>query len=223
MPGWTSAAGAGLWSNVFFWVGIAALLFLGASEVISHRYTERKDELVAEEQKRTERQHRDEIARLDLETAQANERSAVLEKDAAELKASNLSLEQQIAPRRLKPEDIERLILILRHHPGETIAIESYSLDAEAAAFGEQILRILRAENFPFDDRRMSLSVLGNILLGLRVTGTDAAFASDLRDLFNSSGLSASDQPPSLGTGMTMGNPLAAAPVNLFIGVKPVP
>ena len=69
----------------------------------------------------------------------------------------------------------------------------------------------------------MSLSVLGNIMLGLRVTGTDAAFASELRDLFNSSGLPAGDQAPSLGTGLIVGNPLAPVPVNLFIGVKPMP
>jgi len=128
IPGWTSAAGAGLWSTIFFWAGIVALLFLGISEVISHRYGERKDELGSEQQVATEQRHDEEMARLHLETAKANERSAALEKDAAELKSSNLALERQIAPRQLKSEYIERLVLILRRHPGETIVIESYVL-----------------------------------------------------------------------------------------------
>jgi hypothetical protein len=86
IPGWDSAASADLWSNVFFWAGIIALLFLGISEVVSHRYTERKDELVSEQQAATERRHDEEMARLLLETAQANERAANLEKEAEQLR-----------------------------------------------------------------------------------------------------------------------------------------
>jgi len=158
----------------------------------------------------------------DAQAATAGRDAAKANEAAAALQAQNIALEAQIAPRRLKSEDVERLVLVLRRHPGEIIAIVSYALDAEAAALGEQLIRILRSENFPFDDRRMSLSALGNISMGLRITGANAAFASELRDLFNSCGLPASDEAPSLGTGMTMGNPLAAAPVNLFIGVKPI-
>jgi hypothetical protein len=51
---------------------------LGVFEVISHRYSERKDELAAVEQDSTQRRHDEEMARLHLETAKANERAAEL-------------------------------------------------------------------------------------------------------------------------------------------------
>jgi hypothetical protein len=71
-----------LWGNAFFWAGIVALLFLGVSEVVSHRYSERKDELVSQQQVAADRRHDEEMARVQLLTAQANERAAALEKEA---------------------------------------------------------------------------------------------------------------------------------------------
>ena len=62
-----SITGANSWSNFYFWAGIAALLALGVFEVFSHRYTERKDELVAQQQDETQRRHDEEMARLHLE------------------------------------------------------------------------------------------------------------------------------------------------------------
>jgi hypothetical protein len=50
IPGWDSVASAGWWSGFYFWLGIVALIGLGAFEVASHRYSDRKDELLAAEQ-----------------------------------------------------------------------------------------------------------------------------------------------------------------------------
>jgi hypothetical protein len=72
------------------------LLALGVFEVFSHRYTERKDELAAQQQDETQRKHDEEIARLHLETAQIQERAAQLEKEAAE---ARLSLTRLQTPR----------------------------------------------------------------------------------------------------------------------------
>jgi hypothetical protein len=50
IPGWDSIAGAGWWSTFYFWASIISLIGLGTSEVASHRYSERKDELVGQQQ-----------------------------------------------------------------------------------------------------------------------------------------------------------------------------
>ena len=50
IPGWDSVASSHWWSNFYFWASILALISLGVMEVVSHRYSERKDELAASEQ-----------------------------------------------------------------------------------------------------------------------------------------------------------------------------
>lgn len=96
IPGWDSVASAGWWSGVYFWLGIGALIALGAFEVASHRYSDRKDELAAAEQKATQKQHDEEMARLHLETANA-------QRATEELRQRNLELEQAVAPRIFDP------------------------------------------------------------------------------------------------------------------------
>jgi hypothetical protein len=102
IPGWDSITSAHGWSNFYFWAGISALLCLGIFEVISHRYTERKDELVAQQQTETQRHHDEEIARLHLETSQANERAAKLALDLEKER-------QKMAPRPWTKEQFEAI------------------------------------------------------------------------------------------------------------------
>src|SRR5438874_211545 len=65
-PGWDAIASAEWWANFYFWAGIVCLFMLGATEVISHRYTLRKDELVSEEQRQTEQRHKEDMARAHI-------------------------------------------------------------------------------------------------------------------------------------------------------------
>jgi hypothetical protein len=83
IPGWTSVAGSHWWSNAYFWGSIGALILLGITEIVSHRYGERKDELSAIEQETTKKDHENEIARLHYEAAKMNERAGTLENEAA--------------------------------------------------------------------------------------------------------------------------------------------
>jgi hypothetical protein len=96
IPGWDSIAATGWWSGFFFWASIVSLIGLGISEVASHRYADRKDELSADQQRVEKKAHDEEMARLHLETAQVQERAAKLEKEAAE---ANLSLGRLQTPR----------------------------------------------------------------------------------------------------------------------------
>jgi hypothetical protein len=202
---------------------------LGVFEVISHRYSEREADLSAEEQANTQHRYDTEIARLHLEASKATERAESLEKDAAgaraeqeRLRAANLALERQIQPCIITADLANKLVLISRRHANETIAIASYALDTESAILGEQLARLFRAENVPFDDRRMTLNAMGALVLGIRVTGTDGEFASEIREAFRSAGFKlVGDQPPPPATGISMGDPSAPAPVNLLLGVKP--
>jgi hypothetical protein len=63
--GMDSIASAGWW-RILFWGSIISLIGLGISEVASHRYSERKDELVERQQLVEKKEHDDEIARLHL-------------------------------------------------------------------------------------------------------------------------------------------------------------
>lgn len=86
IPGWESVASTGWWSGFFFWASIASLIGLGISEIASHRYSERKDELVAEQQLIEKQQHDEQIAGLHLETAKANEEAAKARAEQERLK-----------------------------------------------------------------------------------------------------------------------------------------
>jgi hypothetical protein len=105
LPGWNTTAGADWWSNFYFWAGIAALFFLGLSEVISHRYTLRKDELVSEQQSDTQRRHDEEMARLRLETEAAKARAKEAELALEKFRAPRIPTAQQLASfiERIKP------------------------------------------------------------------------------------------------------------------------
>lgn len=101
-PGWYSITGTHWWENFFFWASIVALILLGVAEVISHRYTERKDELTNIEQQQAQIQHDKDMAALHLQASQANERAATLEKEAAELRIGAAHLEKEAGRRFIK-------------------------------------------------------------------------------------------------------------------------
>jgi hypothetical protein len=75
----------------------------------------------------------------DLKAAQANERAATLEKEAQELKASNLILEAQIQPRRLSGENSKKLADALSKIGSFPIAIVSRIFDPEGSDFADDL------------------------------------------------------------------------------------
>jgi hypothetical protein len=111
IPGWESIQATGWWSGFFFWASIVSLIGLGITEVASHRYSERRDELVETQQQAEKRHHDDEMAQVHLETSQTNERAAKLEKDAEiarkETAQAKLELQQMRFPRRLDSDKLK--------------------------------------------------------------------------------------------------------------------
>jgi hypothetical protein len=161
IPGWDSVAGANAGSNFFFWASIGALILLGVSEVVSHRYGERKDYLAAQEQGAAQRQHDEEIARLNLETADAN-------KATEELRRENLGIRSRIAGRRIAPKQHDILVSELSRNPG-IFNIQSMS-DGESALYAADIFRTLTDAHWTVDKKEFPL---GEVWHGLIIFQTD--------------------------------------------------
>jgi hypothetical protein len=75
----------------------------------------------------------------DLKAAQANERAAAFEKEAQELKESNLALEVQIQPRRLSGENSKKLAEVLSKMGSLPIGIVSRIFDPEGSDFADDL------------------------------------------------------------------------------------
>jgi hypothetical protein len=149
IPGWDSIEGAGWWSTFYFWAGIVSLLSLGVCEVISHRYTARKDELTEIVQIATQRRHDEDMARVQYDSALANERAAEANKRAAEAnqKAQDASLElaKFKAPRVLPQEQRDRIVDKLKQFSGTEYDITISDADPEILSLVRAIELVLSA------------------------------------------------------------------------------
>jgi hypothetical protein len=119
------------------------LILLGVFEVISHRYSERKDELAAAEQDSTQRRHDEEMARLHLETAKANERAAELNTTLEKERSARLAMLDQLKPRDITRKQMATIADAIRGHIG---TVYLYPLaDPEAPPFMYAISETLKA------------------------------------------------------------------------------
>jgi hypothetical protein len=150
IPGWDSIAAASWWSSFYFWAGIGALLALGISEVVSHRYSERKDELVSEQQVAADRAHGEEMARLHLETAQANERAAEANRTAEAERLARLKIEARLAWRVLNDEAKARVTASMKPFAGRQFAVITYRDDPEANNLGAALRQSLEAAGLTY-------------------------------------------------------------------------
>jgi hypothetical protein len=138
VPGWDSIQATGWWSGFFFWASIVSLIGLGISEVASHRFSERKDELVERQQIADKERHDTDIARVHHDAALAIERAAVLEREAetARKEAANAQLQlQQIRfPRRL---DFDKLKAEIKEIPPQFFEVlyDQSAADGSSLAF----------------------------------------------------------------------------------------
>jgi hypothetical protein len=110
IPGWDSIASTGWWSGFYFWASIGCLIGLGASEIASHRYSDRRDQLVEDQRIAEKKQHDDEMARGQHDTALVKERAATLEREAADLNLKAEQLKRRVGPRNLSDQAREALI-----------------------------------------------------------------------------------------------------------------
>jgi len=132
-PGWNTVEGASWWSSFYFWISIGSLFLLGASEVISHRYTLRTEDLIVQEQAEANRLYDAEIARVHLETARANEKAA----------EAQLALAKYRAPRTLSPEQLAALGAAMSKYPDIALDIFLVGDSADMAPLVESLAATL--------------------------------------------------------------------------------
>jgi hypothetical protein len=141
-PGWDSIANTGWWSHFWFWFGIACLFALGASEIVSHVYGLRKDELVAaaESAANTQRQ-----ADADAAETRRKEDVAGLQEKLSEADKRVNELQKRQLPRRLSESQKAALITALASQRGQTIKLNAAAGDAEANTFGSDFVAVFTA------------------------------------------------------------------------------
>jgi len=136
IPGWGSVTSAHVWSNFYFGASIVALILLGVFEVISHRYSERKDELADREQTDTQRRHDEEMTRLHVAIEASKAETAKATARAAE---AQLALTRFRRTRRVilasDPKNIASLKDAIRPYKGTTFDIGMGPNDGEVEDF----------------------------------------------------------------------------------------
>jgi hypothetical protein len=135
-PGWNSIDTTAFWSSFYFWAGIVSLALLAATEVLSHRYGSRHDELV---------------------------RSAN-ESEVNTLKAQLIAQGHRTISAAQHQQLVDLLTPI--QIPKDVIFFNPLTTDGEAVAFSDQIKSVLSdsgfpVEDVPFGDRLISYSPLG--------------------------------------------------------------
>ncbi len=192
---------------------------VGNQEGSDHKRIEEKKEAFirdAEERKA--------IAQL-REVARVASRKVVEANQFAEKeRAARLDLEARVAPRDLSGERQRAVADGCKPFAGRSVRVASYSLDAEAARFGKQILVSLKACGIDADDKIASLIPIGSFWVGLHVTSTDIQFATALSTLLLDAGKLAVGRPrlPSEpGALISVDNEAQPPDAVIMVGVKP--
>jgi hypothetical protein len=135
-----------------FWVGIVSLVFLGLSEVVTHRYSERKDMLVEGRRDAVHQKLDSEIRLVEMRVAQAIERAAEAEKEAATLRAA---LNESRRPRTISPGQRQELLVRLKDQPKGRVRVMAMESIEESYAYARSLADILGEAGYSvsFDGR----------------------------------------------------------------------
>ncbi len=161
-PGWDSADCAGFWSHFWFWVGIICLFAVGASEVVSHIYGLRKDELMSDKM---------------LSFAATQRPEAEAPQNKIEQGSTSVDEPQKaVPPKILTPEQQRTLIAALRPFAGQKVRVDALvGSDIELA---NDFVELFRAAKWHVDPGSPSQVVLAKRLFGLQPTINQADAAS---------------------------------------------
>lgn len=162
-PGWDSLDAV---TRIHSWAEASGIVLLGllvVAEVITFKYSGRKDALVEAQQSAEKRSHDDEMARIHLETARLSAeaetaKAAIASADADAAKANEraaelkLALEREIAarqPRKITPEQHAAIVKYLANAaPKGEIVVVWKLFDEEAEQFGKQVISVLNDAGF---------------------------------------------------------------------------
>jgi hypothetical protein len=184
-PGWNSVEGAAKWGNVFFWAGIACLILLAATEIISKMYGSRKDELVAiadsarlaEQQKKSHEiaeRHSTEVRELkaqhasDAEKLQAQVGEAA--KKVGEATKKVAELEKGQADRGLDEPQRKALIKALSPFRGQNVRVVAVLGSDDALAYAHAFVSVFKAAGWNVNPSSPSQAVYDRNPVGLEAT-----------------------------------------------------
>lgn len=132
------------------------------------------------------------LGKAETTAGEANERASNSETEAAALRKEADTLEAQIAPRRLTPDQEAKITKncegFKELFEGKHIRVVSYSLDTESLVFSEQIVSALHNSGMWIDDDSMSITPMGTLVFGINVFGSDSQLAKKIAGAIGSSG-----------------------------------
>jgi hypothetical protein len=172
-PGWDSVVSAGYWSHFWFWFGIVCLFALGASEVASHMYGLRKDELVAiaESAAATQRQN-------DADAAEARRKVDVegVQKQLAEANKKVADLDRLRQPRHLTEDQKGKLTkFITENSKGSAIfTIKANAAESDARAYADEIAALFNSPPINWQVKVDNAMIMGADTSGFWITIKDA-------------------------------------------------
>jgi hypothetical protein len=142
------------------------------------------------------------------------------------LRSSNLQLEAQIQPRRLRDDQLESIAEALAIFAGKRVDVGSYGLDGESLLLGKQLIKALDAAWIVPIDRTSTQLVVGQIDTGVTVSGPDQKLVKALRGALEKyGGLTEGPKYATGNGGLTVSTGLlgAGTDATVFIGPKPLP
>ena len=152
------------------------------------------------------------------DTAEALERAADLDREAASLHRRNLSLAELVQPRQLSGEQAHEFTQALSSYSGRSVVLWSYGLDLEGSALAQQIRESLIAAHVVVVNNIGQLNSAERPRVGVMIAGADQHLVGALHDNLHAIG----------GMGAAIGElasaeAAAGVPAEIFVGVKPPP
>ena len=226
LPGWNSLEDVTRYHRWAEIIGIVVLAFLVIAEVASYRYGARKDDLASKQQEATDQRHDEEMARLHLATAAANER-------AENARLEQERLKQIVNWRTINPTDLNVLITELENGNGE-IDLAYIPGDPESEYFALKIIGdAFIAANKTSDVLKWHVYLRrwnsDTMFFGIAIPGPDNAQVTILRRAFSAAHIeftteNAPDEipPMPIGAGLSW-TPAAKHDALIFVGLKSPP
>lgn len=150
--------------------------------------------------------------------AQASEKAARLENDAAQARAEQERLKAQLAWRAIAPESASKLKSILSGHPGG-INVQHIANDPEALYLAIQIANIFG--NAKWQVGMLSVTMGGVVIFGTFIPDTQSPDTAFVRAAFRGADLGFTTDPLPQRQTMAVGGTVKDAPI-IFIGSKPI-
>jgi hypothetical protein len=167
LPGWDSIPSTAWWSHFWFWFGIACLVALAASEVVSHVYSLRKDGLVAAAERAAEQQRRN-----DADAAEARHRTDVetVQRKLSEADKKVADLQTQQAPRRLSAAQQVDLVRALSPFAGQKVRLRAVTNSDEPKNLAADFSRVFSGARWDYGNTVEYMMIAGPDPLGVQIS-----------------------------------------------------